>query len=205
MSTKRDSDGKRRSRRLTSEEMRLWKRVERTVTPIESPQAKRKMEKDIDDWLENASSLSAKKDQISLHRPQLEPYYPPIPESSRLKAQLKVGAIDDKTARKLTKGRVSIDAKIDLHGMTQEQAHRALARFLKNAFFSGYRMVLVITGKGPSGQGVLRRLVPVWISGSDLAAYVSGQREAHITHGGAGALYLRIRRNPGLIGGNRDQ
>ncbi|WP_439401855.1 Smr/MutS family protein [Bradyrhizobium sp. DASA03068] len=97
---------------------------------------------------------------------------------------------------KLSRGRSEIDARLDLHGMTQMRAHRALAGFLHRAHQDGLTFVLVITGKGRSGgeSGVLRRQVPEWLSLPEFRAFVVGFEEAAIGHGGEGALYVRIRR-----------
>jgi len=100
---------------------------------------------------------------------------------------------------KLSRGRSEIDARLDLHGMTQSRAHRALLGFLHNAHRDGHTFVLVITGKGKVGggeaeRGVLRRQVPQWLSSPELRSLVVGFEEAHIGHGGEGALYVRIRR-----------
>lgn len=97
---------------------------------------------------------------------------------------------------KLSRGRSEIEARLDLHGMTQMRAHRALAGFLHRAHQDGLTFVLVITGKGRSGgeSGVLRRQVPEWLSLPEFRAFVVGFEEAAIGHGGEGALYVRIRR-----------
>jgi len=100
---------------------------------------------------------------------------------------------------KLSRGRSEIDARLDLHGMTQSRAHRALLAFLHNAHRDGHTFVLVITGKGKVGggeaeRGVLRRQVPQWLSLPEFRSLVVGFEEAHIGHGGEGALYVRIRR-----------
>ncbi|WP_027534997.1 Smr/MutS family protein [Bradyrhizobium sp. WSM3983] len=97
---------------------------------------------------------------------------------------------------KLSRGRSEIEARLDLHGMTQTRAHRALTSFLHRAHHDGLTFVLVITGKGRSGgeSGVLRRQVPEWLSLPEFRAFVVGFEEAAISHGGEGALYVRIRR-----------
>ncbi|MCO5132640.1 MAG: Smr/MutS family protein [Xanthobacteraceae bacterium] len=99
----------------------------------------------------------------------------------------------------LSRGRIEIDARLDLHGMTQARAHGALLRFLQRASGDGLRFVLVVTGKGNSAaprseRGVLRRQVPEWLSLPEFRAFVIGFEEAHIGHGGGGALYVRVRR-----------
>ena len=97
----------------------------------------------------------------------------------------------------LSRGRKEIDARLDLHGMTQTRAHRALFGFLQRAHSDGLTFVLVITGKGKMGaeseRGVLRRQVPQWLSLPEFRSLVVGFEEAHIGHGGEGALYVRLR------------
>ena len=85
--------------------------------------------------------------------------------------------------------------------MTQQQAHDRLAAFLRDSHRRGARHVLVITGKGQStqrtGGGVLRQSVPLWLAEPALAIHVSGFRRAHVSHGGEGALYVRLKRRRG--------
>src|SRR5262249_53904162 len=91
-------------------------------------------------------------------------------------------------------------ARIDLHGKTQSEAHAALLSFLRKAQSDGAKFVLVITGKGGgarddwSERGVLKRQVPQWLKLPEFRGYVVGFEDAHIGHGGAGALYVRIKR-----------
>jgi len=101
---------------------------------------------------------------------------------------------------RLSRGKSEIDARLDLHGMTQVDAHHALFGFLQRAHREGLTFVLVITGKGKvSGgefeRGVLRRQVPHWLGLPEFRTLVVGFEEAHIGHGGSGALYVRIRRS----------
>jgi len=99
----------------------------------------------------------------------------------------------------LSRGRKEIDARLDLHGMTQTRAHRELFGFLQRAHSDGLTFVLVITGKGRAGadpeRGVLRRQVPQWLRLPEFRSLVVGFEEAHVGHGGEGALYVRIRRS----------
>ena len=102
---------------------------------------------------------------------------------------------------RLSRGKQQIDARLDLHGMTLSHAHHALFAFLQRANGDGLAFVLVITGKGraaggESGRGVLRRQVPLWLSMPEFRSLVLGFEEAHIGHGGEGALYVRVRRRP---------
>jgi DNA-nicking Smr family endonuclease len=111
---------------------------------------------------------------------------PPAPLTRRERSQL-------------SRGRKDIEARIDLHGLTQTRAHRALLHFLQDASREGLTFVLVITGKGRASgpdaeRGVLRRQVPQWFALPEFRSLVAGFDEAHIGHGGEGALYVRLRR-----------
>jgi DNA-nicking Smr family endonuclease len=103
-------------------------------------------------------------------------------------------ALDAALHRKLTRGRDAIAARIDLHGMTQDAARAALVAFVSRAIDNGWRAVLVITGKGVSGDGVLKRRVPDWLAEPPLRDRVAGVSEAHRRHGGEGALYVALKR-----------
>lgn len=104
--------------------------------------------------------------------------------------------IDDQTRDKIAKGRIVIEGKVDLHGMTQSEAHALLLGFLHQAYARGRRHVLVVTGKGASfgSEGVLKRAVPGWFATPPFRILVGGYHEASRQHGGAGALYVRLRR-----------
>lgn len=104
-----------------------------------------------------------------------------------------------KLKKRVARGREAIDARLDLHGLTQSQAHAALLRFLRHAQAQGARIALIVTGKGSFGaaeieRGVLRRQVPMWLELPEFRSIVVGFEEAHVGHGGEGALYVRLRR-----------
>jgi DNA-nicking Smr family endonuclease len=105
-------------------------------------------------------------------------------------------ALDEPTLEKLSKGRLPIEGRVDLHGLTQDEAYSLLFSFLHRAHAGGIRYVLVITGKGSSsgGDGVLRRAVPAWLSTPAFRPLVSSHDHAARNHGGSGALYVRLRR-----------
>ena len=105
--------------------------------------------------------------------------------------------LDRRAKQKLARGTQAIDARLDLHGRTQSEAHAALLRFLHRAQAKGAKTVLVITGKGGSREserGVLKRQVPMWLALPEFRALVVGFADAAIGHGGEGALYVRVRR-----------
>jgi DNA-nicking Smr family endonuclease len=114
---------------------------------------------------------------------------------------------DQRKLRKIASGRAEIEARIDLHGLRQSEAHHRLRTFVLDAYARGLRSVLVITGKGGSGtradefldgrrneRGVIRRNVPVWLEEPELRAVVVSFTRAHARHGGDGALYVHLRR-----------
>lgn len=104
--------------------------------------------------------------------------------------------IDRRTSERLRKGEIAIERRLDLHGMTQDDAHAALDRFVRQAWSDGKRMLLVITGKGSisAGGGILRRHVPRWLAAGEHAARVLRIEPAQARHGGSGAIYLLLRR-----------
>jgi DNA-nicking Smr family endonuclease len=118
-------------------------------------------------------------------------------------AQPPLAPLGRRLRQRVARGSRGIDKRIDLHGLTQENAHHALRRFLRTAQADGAQLVLVITGKGarsaPFGEerGVLKRLVPQWLRLPELRTIVLGFEPAHASHGGEGALYVRIRRARG--------
>lgn len=102
---------------------------------------------------------------------------------------------DAATERRLKRGQMEIEARIDLHGLGRVEAFAALSRFLSSAKRRGLRNVLVVTGKGTTpGSGVLRRLLPEWLAEPALAALVLACTPARPKDGGAGAFYLRLRK-----------
>lgn len=112
------------------------------------------------------------------------------------KRQLVAHILDKPTLQKLSKGKLPIEGRVDLHGMTQGEAHGLLLSFLQRAHAGGVRYVLVITGKGSSsgGEGILRRAVPSWLTTPQFRPLVSSHDVAARQHGGAGAIYIRLRK-----------
>ena len=99
--------------------------------------------------------------------------------------------------RRLTRERDPIDLRLDLHGLDQDRARLVLHSFLVRAQAEGVRAVLVITGKGYQGDGILKRRTPEWLAEPPLRSVVAGVSEAHRRHGGEGALYVALKRRHG--------
>jgi len=179
----------RRKRGLSEEERALWESVAKHVKPLRK---RRRALKPLTASPE--AELSAAPRPVSPKPPAPPRIIPPSrPEPPPL------APIGRRERSQLSRGRKEIDARIDLHGMTQIRAHRVLLTFLQRAHSDGLTFVLVITGKGKVGgpeaeRGVLRRQVPQWLSLPEFRSLVVGFEEAHIGHGGEGALYVRVRR-----------
>lgn len=132
-------------------------------------------------------------------KPFLPPYQAPLPS-----AALPNKAVDPSIRKKVGRGRIEIDGRIDLHGMTQNEARSALYGFIHARFNRGDRTVLVITGKGAKSdndyiaamteRGVLRTMLPIWLNEPSLSSLISGWSVAARGHGGEGAWYVRLRR-----------
>lgn len=186
---------KRKKGQLTSEDKELWAKVTKTLTPMH-PQAPQPVEP------EDFSEMLDGKKQAAKPKPGTETAMRTPPKAPKPAAPLPLHQLEHRYRKKLVRGVKPIDGRIDLHGLTQHQAHQRLRGFLYEAQASGYKVVLVITGKGGRSEsggfmderGVLRRVVPQWLAMSDMRSLVIGYEEAHVTHGGSGALYVRIRR-----------
>jgi DNA-nicking Smr family endonuclease len=109
--------------------------------------------------------------------------------------------MDARTAERLKRGRLVIEGRLDLHGLSQARAHPALAAFIERGYAEGRRCLLVITGKGGGKlvdavpQGVLRAMVPQWLNAPELRAKIVSIMPAQPRHGGEGALYVLLKRH----------
>jgi DNA-nicking Smr family endonuclease len=180
-------DGKPRRRALTEEERALWGRLTRSVAPL--PRRR------VPAAPADAPSIPSKpKAKSSGGAPA------PSGAATAVPKPLPLEPLERRLKQRLARGTVEIDARIDLHGRTQREAHALLLRFLRKAQHDGARFALVITGKGAGAageggeRGVLRRQVPLWLRLPEFRAYVVGFDDADVAHGGPGALYVRLRR-----------
>jgi DNA-nicking Smr family endonuclease len=183
-------DPPRRKRALSEEERALWDSVAKQTKPLrKKPRAARAaQETDAPLAAKPAASPSPAAPAKRMRPAEATPAPVPPP----------LAPLGRRERSQLSRGRKEIDARLDLHGMTQDRAHRVLSDFLHRAHAGGLTFVLIITGKGKMGaeseRGVLRRQVPQWLGLPEFRTLVVGFEEAHIGHGGAGALYVRIRR-----------
>ena len=177
----------RRKRGLSEEDRALWESVAKQVKPLRKRHRVAKPAAAPEAETKVAVSPAASSKHVAPARivAPSKPEPPPLAPIGR------------RERSHLSRGRKEIDARLDLHGMTQTRAHRALFGFLRRAHHDGLTFVLIITGKGRSGgeSGVLRRQVPEWLSLPEFRTLVVGFEQAHIGHGGEGALYVRVRRS----------
>ncbi len=179
----------RRKRALSEEERALWEAVAKQIKPLRRKPRAAKPPPAVPGEETPAVIRSATAARppapVKVARPA-KPEAPPLAPLGR------------RERTQLSRGKKQIDARLDLHGMTQSRAHHALSGFLHRAHGDGLTFVLIITGKGKIGaeseRGILRRQVPQWLSLPEFRSLVVGFEEAHIGHGGEGALYVRIRR-----------
>jgi DNA-nicking Smr family endonuclease len=160
------------------DDLRLWAVVAATVRP-----------------LPGRAALLPPPVKVAAPAPRSAPAPASAPRPARRPAPAAAAQIiEPRRYRRLVLGRERLGGRIDLHGLGQDGARAALTAFIETASARGDRGVLVITGKGALGDGVLRRRVPEWLASPPLRSLVAGISEAHRRHGGAGALYVALKR-----------
>lgn len=187
-------------RRLSSEEIELWKKVTDTAQKLH-PNAKHLETPKPKPTPTKSPRPRAPEFQISGGKAPLPHDLVPTLRDQFSKAPVKM---DRKAFTKMQRGKLVPEGKIDLHGMTMDQAHSALNRFISRAYSSQKRLVLVITGKGrithddgpiPVRHGILKHHVPQWLAMAPLGPMILQVTQAHIKHGGSGAYYVYLRRH----------
>lgn len=166
------------SRRLSDPDRRAWAIVARTVRPAPG---------------RSIPELDASLESEARMRPSPPPLSPDAPRAPRPAAALPGPLADISGHRPVRRGRLAVEARLDLHGHTQDAAFRELAGFLLAQQAMGARCVLVITGKGRLGGGVLRSRFLDWIASPDIRPLLAGFSRAHVRHGGEGAFYLLLK------------
>jgi len=176
----------------------LWQKVTKTVEPIKSnkispvaltPNIDEKVsthkpnKKSIKQLSTSLASISGRNDAIAKK---------PSPSDLRYD---KPSGIDASSSKKLRSGKFEIEATLDLHGMTQANAYRSLQSFIQRSVEKQLRTILVITGKGSEGKGILRNQLPDWLKSDMCSVYILAFGQAQAKDGGSGAFYIRLRRN----------
>jgi DNA-nicking Smr family endonuclease len=190
-----------RRRSLSDEERALWTGFTRSITPLHASRQRDEVSEPTQSGRLPAKSAKSAKSPAKAGKSALVRSRTAVPHEIQPEKKVPpLAPLGRRLKQRVARGREPIDARLDLHGLTQMQAHAALLRFLRRAQADGTRMALVVTGKGAnkSGEtherGILRRQVPLWLSLPEFRSLVVGFEDAHIGHGGAGALYVRLRR-----------
>lgn len=190
----------RRTRGLSPDERDLWQRVASSARALH-PEPARKVDKSAPP-APKKSRTPMPDFRLGERAPSVQATHDLVPDVSERLARQAV-RMDRRTHQKMTRGSLSPEARIDLHGMTLAEAHPQLIRFVLSAQAQGKRLVLVITGKGkmaddggpiPARVGVLRHQVPHWLSMAPLGPLVLQISPAHVRHGGHGAYYVYLRK-----------
>jgi len=173
-----EENSRRYARRLSQAEAELWMMATADVRPSRARAPK-------------PAPPPLTRDSAAASPPSAASALPPPPKPAPRPTD-----IDSRTFAKIKRGRLDVDAKLDLHGMRQAEAQRSLTAFLRRCQANGARIAIIVTGKGLTRDegGVLRRVVPMWLEAPNLRDVVVGFGEAARHHGGEGALYVRIRR-----------
>ncbi len=151
-------------KKLSDSDLKIWQRVARTIQPLSAPKLNLQHETHI--------RLPIAPTPI-LHHNQKD--------------------VQTRSDKKVRRGQVKIDYTIDLHDMARSAAFANLKSRLKRAHESGFRTVLIITGKGPNLQGVLRRSLRGWLNDPSIREMISNIAPSHIRHGGTGAFYVFLK------------
>jgi DNA-nicking Smr family endonuclease len=190
------STDKRRGRGLSADERALWRGVTRSVEPL-GRRRRQAARPEIAADAGPAAPAPAAPAKSNVQRTRA---------GSAARQAVPAGApplapLGRRLKQSVARGRAQIDARIDLHGLTQREAHHVLVRFLRRAQADGAKIALVVTGKGGVGgggiageRGVLRRQVPLWLALPEFRNFIVGFETAGASHGGEGALYVRLRR-----------
>ncbi|MCU0954260.1 MAG: Smr/MutS family protein [Hyphomicrobium sp.] len=194
---------------LSDEDHALWEHTARSLEPLRNMKGRVHEALEGEDDFAKLFAPKAKSQAPSQANGRPQSLADPLAKPPVKKSPPDLNPFDRKNVKKLKRGKIEIEARIDLHGMRQAEAHAALIRFIHGSAAMGRRWVLVITGKGlpsrsPDGdrersfgetpRGVLKRSVPLWLAEPQVSGLIVSFTEAAIEHGGSGALYVHLRR-----------
>ena len=194
-------------RRVSTDEARLWEHATRSLDPVKAKPRVGAMPAPSEPAAAPAQGGERAATRRKAAATAREPSVAAVPKAKPPRSPPPLADFDRRKARQIASGRIEVDARIDLHGLRQRDARASLRAFLLTAHAKGHKTVLVITGRGgeePADgygsligerqRGVIRRSVPHWLEEPDLRAVVLSYTQAAPRHGGAGALYIRLRK-----------
>ncbi len=198
---------------------RLWKRIAGGVTPLKDTRHKRHVPPagpaDIGDRAQRPAKPAASdagRKPAGVMPPPLPPRRAAAPPGPPPLVPGQLTGLDRRSGEKLRKGQMAVEAKLDLHGMTQEGAHASVVRFVESQHAAGARCVLIVTGKGgrgsdpfqrraapgrftfSGGRGILKEALPLWLNEPRLRPHIVAVQPASRAHGGEGAVYVLLKR-----------
>ena len=182
-----------KGRKLSLDEKVLWDKISKTIS-------------DSKFILSNIDEEEETKNKKIKPIKSIQKIVTDLKDQSRIKPRFgeTLGTMDQNTLRKLKRGKLTPEAKLDLHGLTTDQAYKALYSFINNNYKLKKRLVLIITGKGErnynsedsfSNKGVLRKTVPQWLKSPAISGFILDFVQSHIKDGGSGALYVYLKKN----------
>ena len=179
-----------RERRPSREEREVWRNAMRDVRPLreEKPGPEPKPAPAQPKPAPSTAQTPARPAKPQPAEPATRPHNPPLAAGAII-------GVDRRLAERLKRGRLPIDATLDLHGFTQVEAHAKVMGFIPRAVERGLRTVLIVTGKGRGdGGGVLKASLPRWLNEASARPHILAFAPARPEHGGTGALYILLRR-----------
>ena len=187
-------------KKQNSDNTDLWMKIAKTVAPIKSD--KISPINILDNHSQKVSLKPVAKSVKSniLPQKQISPNYLNSKSNKHTHSDLRydeASGMDGASSKKLRAGKFDVEATLDLHGMTQQRAYLSLQRFIQKSVLNQFRTILVITGKGSEGRGVLRNQFPEWLKTDACAQHILAFGQAQAKDGGSGAFYIRLRRNRG--------
>lgn len=208
MKKKRGRDGRNSLDPAEDEDHALWRHAAQTIEPLRHGKGRFHPASDAVKAGVPRPKAGGSSDKAGKHKTAVAHPEPATATRRTATTPPALADFDRNSARKIRGGRLEIEARVDLHGMRQHEAHAALRRFLLSCQRRGFRYVLIITGKGKAlgsvashigeadrDRGVLKRNVPRWLEEPDMRALVVSYTTAAIQHGGEGAIYVHLRSN----------
>lgn len=176
-------------RRLTPEEEALWRYVTRNDAPLHPDAPPPELDQSM------LPPVPQKPNPPTVRKwKKGTGIVPPATPEDRPVAIGSYAGIDRATAERFRKGKTPFDGELDLHGLTRDNAYAQLAQFMERHHRAGSRCLLIITGKGPKGDGVLKELLPRWLAEPVFKSMILALDRAQPKHGGSGAYYLLLKR-----------
>ena len=184
-------------KKQNSDNTDLWEKIAKTVAPIKSDKISPTNILDKQSKQAGLKPVAKSAESKVLPQKQIIPNHLNSTSNKHTPSDLRyeeASGMDGASSKKLRAGKFDVEATLDLHGMTQQSAYLSLQRFIQTSVLNQFRTILVITGKGRAGRGVLRVRVPEWLKEPPMSELVIAISDAQPADGGAGALYVRLKR-----------